>query len=83
MGRMQHSKKNKYQTKPFLAVFVDIDRQSFQKHHTCPTLQLWQQRVNDVSMYLGIYFLLDCLVESDDGVSYCALKSQRGVKKME
>ena len=32
-------------------------------------------------MRLGIYLLLDSLVESDDSVSYCAFTSQIQVKK--
>ena len=32
-------------------------------------------------MRLGVNLLLDCLVQSDDGVSYCTLKSQRVVKR--
>lgn len=79
--RRQHGEK-RHQTEPFLAVFVDIDRQSLQKHDAGPVLQLGQQRVQDVNMRLGIYFLLDRLVESDDGVSYCALKCQKEVKNI-
>lgn len=83
MGRMvsryvQVTRRKKgHQTEPFLAVFVDIDGQSLQKYDTSPILQLGQQGVQDVDMRLRVYFLLDSLVESDDGVSYCTLKCQR------
>ena len=80
MCRRPDSEKG-YQIKSYLAVFIDIDCQSLQEHDACSALQLGQERVQDVNMCLGVNLLLDCLVKSNDGVSYCALKCQREMKE--
>lgn len=57
-----------------------MDGQSFEKDDAGSVLELGQERVENIDMGLGVNLFFNGLVEREDGVSYCALNSQSGVR---